>query len=189
IIASQVAQVDATYAFDALRLEIFGRWVLSNQTALAVCIGPDDNALLAGCRVLAWLPGVGESARQCAQSYVFILHHMAAQLPGDPAGLHVESIAQALAGRTPAPALIPLAATAPAGARPADRGRSMRVPAAASAGLRLPSFSSPGGFALRATSRPATHRAPSCGNAPADHAPTGQADRSARFRQAGWARR
>lgn len=186
--APLVAQIGATYAFDALRLEVFGRWVLANRAALAINIGPDDNALLAGCRVLAWLPGVGESARQCAQAYVFILYHMAAQLGDEHTGLHVEPIAQALAARTPAHALIPLAATAPAAARPADTGPSMNGPAAASAGRRRRSSVAPAGYALRAVSRPAKHRAPSYGNAPAGHAPTGQVDRSARSGQAGWAR-
>jgi len=118
--APLVTQIRATYAFNALRLEVFGRWVLANQSALAVQIGPDDNALLAGSRMLAWLPGAGEGARQCAQAYVFILYHMAARLGDTPVGLHVQPIAQALAGGVPAPAPIPLAATALAGVRPAD---------------------------------------------------------------------
>lgn len=94
--APLVQQVDATYAFDALRLEVFGRWVLCNRDTLGLHIAPCDNALLAGCRVLAWLPGIGDSARQCAQAYVFILYHMAEQLGDEHCGLHVEPIAQAL---------------------------------------------------------------------------------------------
>lgn len=93
-------RVMCAFAVDHQRFEAFGKWALANAPALGIVPGPDDSDLLAGSRLLNWLPTT-HLTEDTAQSYAFILYHLAEGLEGRLERLRIQPILEALWGNRP----------------------------------------------------------------------------------------